>query len=96
MCFRKYYTDVHEVDEDATTILNQGGMWHDIGMAGVTFRYMAYDPSDIFGTVASKNNVQPPSLLGGCVMYLHFHSDDPLYGFQWLNIKTILGLYIAY
>ena len=69
MCFRKYYTDVHEVDEDATTILNQGGMWHDIGMAGVTFRYMAYDPSDIFGTVASKNNVQPPSLLGGCTLF---------------------------
>ena len=29
-------------------------------------------------------------------MVLHIHLVDPLYGFQCLSVKTILGLYIAH
>ena len=44
-----------------------------------------------------KNNVQPPSKLGGHVIFLVTYSlVDPLYGFQCLSVKTILGLYIAH
>jgi len=99
--FRKYYTDWQDVDEDARTIADHGGSWG-FGWSsgdtpGVFLRNMTNSSAISGNTVASKNNAQPPILLGGYVMYCITTSPcQSFYGFQWLNIKTIFGLYIAY
>ena len=69
MCFRKYYTDVHDVDENETTIADQGGTCSYDITTGIACRFMGYISSSTLNVVASKNNVQPPSKLGGYVMY---------------------------
>ena len=53
----KYYTDSHEVDEDAMAALLQGGdwgIWWPNPMDGVTARDMVDSPTFTFGAVASR------------------------------------------
>lgn len=50
----KYYTDYHDVDEDRTTICDQGGYWN-LNPAGVTCRILNDLFTDVFDTVASSN-----------------------------------------
>ena len=94
----KYYTDWQDVDEDIATIPGQGGYWSHGLFVGVTQRHLFDFPTNVHDIVASKKIIYNlPVLLGGCVMYYITTSlDQSFYGFQWLNIKTILGLYIAY
>ena len=96
--FRKYYTNWHDVDEELMTILIHGGAWYQETQSGISRRHMSISPTTSGIDVASKkNNAQPPSKIGGCAMYyITISPCQSFYGFQWLNIKTILGLYIAY
>ena len=50
----KYYTDWHEVDEDLTTILIQGGGWFDNIIGGITQRNMWWFSSQLADYVASS------------------------------------------
>ena len=49
----KYYTDVHDVDENLRTIVNPGGDWILGGMVGIMFREMRYDFTAVHATAAS-------------------------------------------
>ena len=60
---------MHDVDEDLRTVYHQGGDWTHIFKAGITERFISTDNSFVNEYVASKNNIQPPILLGGYVMY---------------------------
>lgn len=51
-----YYTDLHDVDEDRMTILEQGGPWRFGDVAGVTRRAVTDDPSSTVDSVASLKN----------------------------------------
>lgn len=54
--FRKYYTDNHDVDEDARTIVRHGGWYVDGNLSGFTCRLMYETPTNTSESVASKNN----------------------------------------
>ena len=66
---------MHDVDEDLRTVYHQGGDWTHIFKAGITERFISTDNSFVNEYVASKNNIQPPILLGGCVM--HYITTSP-------------------
>ena len=51
----KYYTDVHDVDEDRVTISVHGGDWEDRVWTGVTCRNMPGDGSVTHDNIASSN-----------------------------------------
>ena len=51
MCI--YYTDEHNVDEDATTIANYGGRWDKTSSVGITLRELFDTSSGAANTVAS-------------------------------------------
>ena len=71
--FRKYYTDPYDVDEDMMTIVNHGGRWIVGSNAGTACRNLFNSPSTSTDNVVSKkNNIQPPSKIGGYVMYCNF------------------------
>ena len=50
----KYYTDLHDVDEDLRTIMHQGERWDSETTAGITRRDMYYSSSFAYLEVASK------------------------------------------
>lgn len=52
----KYYTDLHDVDEDLKTITSQGGRWGYEGMAGITRRTINDTPTSVSDVVAYKYN----------------------------------------
>lgn len=54
MFFRKYYTDVHDVDEDVRAITIQSGYWSHGTNAGATYRSLNDAPDNALDTVASK------------------------------------------
>ena len=54
MCI--YYTDEHNVDEDATTIANYGGRWDKTSSVGITLRELFDTSSGAANTVASLKN----------------------------------------
>ena len=72
----KYYTDWQDVDEDIATIPGQGGYWSHGLFVGVTQRHLFDFPTNVHDIVASKNNAQPPSKIGGYVMYCIIISPD--------------------
>ena len=49
-----YYSDDHNVDEDLTTIANQGGAWGYVTLAGVMQRAINDSPSTTYELVASR------------------------------------------
>ena len=50
-----YYTDMHNVDEDVLTTVEQGGRWTNGTSAGVVSRSIEDDPVDLVaGKVASR------------------------------------------
>ena len=49
---QKYYTDVHDVDEDQATLTYHGGLWHSGDWAGIADRYMSSTSS--LSIVASR------------------------------------------
>ena len=67
----EYYTDWHDVDENMVTISNQGGYYSDgESIVGIVRRNVNFDITGKGDIVASKkNNIRPPILLGGYVMY---------------------------
>ena len=44
---------MHDVDEDARTIVIYGNYWANESQAGITHRDMLYSPTEVFDTVAS-------------------------------------------
>ena len=52
--FRKYYTDLHDVDEELMSISAQGGRWGHADGAGIATRYMNRSPTYVADLVASK------------------------------------------
>ena len=50
------YTDIHDVDEDETSIIIQGGSWPYESRTGAAHREMSETPTSVWDTVASKNN----------------------------------------
>ena len=53
----RYYTDMHDVDENERTHAHCGGDWIDDIRVGVAQRYMNINPTDdTWGDVASLRN----------------------------------------
>ena len=52
----RYYSDIHEVDEDVITGLIHGGSWHYENNAGAVLRYANVSPFYPDGIVASLKN----------------------------------------
>ena len=50
-----FYTDMHDVDEDVRTIMNQGSGWANVIDSGVFIRGMDDDPVSLVNVVASSN-----------------------------------------
>ena len=74
----KYYTDHHDVDENRTTIPFIGGdySWYRLTSTGKFSMELESDGLEPHDLVASKNNAQPPSKIGGYVMYCIIISPD--------------------
>ena len=72
----EYYTDQHNVDEDRVTISCIGEHWCGAAFAGLHCRHIDWPVYWYTNDVASKNNIQPPILLGGYVMYYFTISLD--------------------
>jgi len=50
----RYYTDSHNVDEDADNIPTDGGDWYRGTDAGITCRWLTDTFTRVFDTVASR------------------------------------------
>ena len=57
------YTDYHDVDEDARTIVRHGRYWGGESYAGITQRGVNDNPTNTFDAVASSN-IQNMKLYG--------------------------------
>ena len=57
----KYYTDQHNVDEDMTTIVRQGGLWAYGDWDGIARRDMFVDPTTAYDYVASNAKIRTPT-----------------------------------
>ena len=49
----KYYTDVHDVDEDRMAISCHGGRWDQEIEVGIAYREMYSTPTMVYSSVAS-------------------------------------------
>ena len=77
MFLEKYYTDMHDVDEDLRTIMSYGGdcglYWGD--MKSGVFLHAMYDSSTstVDNVASKKNNIQPPSKTGRLCNVLYYN-----------------------
>ena len=61
----KYYTDLHDVDEDLKTITSQGGYWVHGVYTGIAHRDMNSTSSYVSSHVAYKYNNKNSTLITG-------------------------------
>ena len=60
----KYYTDLHDVDEDKTTINLHGGEWLSGSYAGVSTQYIYHYSTATLSDVAYKYNKNSTLITG--------------------------------
>ncbi len=73
----EYYTDPHNVDEDATTIPSLGEHWCGVAFAGLHCRHIDWSVDWYTNTVASKKIMHNLLVYNNVMNVLH-------YNFTWL------------